>query len=261
MQVSLSQEPKIVIVMPVYNEADTIRTTLTEAYEKIAGGRDGVSFIICEDGSTDGTKDALLALASEMPCLRVSLSPTRKGYPGAARDVILAPDGGAEYLLFMDSDGQYDPADFQALWNSLESSSSDIIVGSRVKRAEPLLRIFLSKGLRIIERALFQVGFQDVTSAFRLMRREVAQDVARMVRYSRYNFWLEFTALASLHGYKTSEVPVAYRARHGKSRVYDGSRIFKATILELMTVIRIWLNFYLRRRTRDQQKWSTHRTL
>ena len=112
-----------------------------------------------------------------------------------------------------------------------------------------------------MERGLFHVRCRDVTSAFRLMRREVAQDIAQMVRYSKYNFWVEFTALASLYGYKTVEVPVAYRARHGKSRVYDGSRIFQAAIQELVAMLRIWRDFYLLRRRWDQRKWSAHQAL
>lgn len=244
----MSEEAKITVVMPVYNEAETIRTTLTEAYEKIAKKRDGIRFVVSEDGSTDGTKNALLSLAALMPSIQISLSPIRKGYPKAARDVILSPDGGADYILFMDSDGQYDPSDFHALRDCLQVSYADMVIGRRLHRAESPLRIFLSTALRVIEKWLFRVKCEDVTSAFRLMKREPAQNIARMVKYSRYNFWSEFTALASLNGYRTLEIPVSYRPRQGSSRVYRGNTILKAAVNELATVLRTWSDFYLKRR-------------
>jgi len=91
------------------------------------------------------------------------------------------------------------------------------------------------------------VKCEDVTSAFRLMKRKPAQDIARMVKYSKYNFWSEFTALASLNGYRTLEIPVSYRPRQGNSRVYRGKTILKAAINELATILRVWSDFYLRR--------------
>jgi len=240
-------DTRIAVVMPVYNEADTIRATLKEAHEKMTTGNKGLSFVVSEDGSTDGTERVLMSMANDIPNLRVFSCRRRKGYPRAARDAILAPDGVADYILFMDSDGQYDPSDFHALQDSLQVSSADMAIGRRLQRSEPPLRIFLSTALRVIEKSLFRVKCEDVTSAFRLMKREPAQDIARMVKYSKYNFWSEFTALASLNGYRTLEIPVSYRPRRGNSRVYRGKTILKAAINELATVLRVWSDFYVRR--------------
>jgi len=234
--------------MPTYNEADTIQSTISEANEKIANNGNDVVFLVSEDGSRDGTGKVLLSMADEMPNLKVSTCPTRKGYPKAARDALLNVDQSADYVLFMDSDGQYDPADFHALWNKLHSSSADIVMGQRTQRVESPLRIFLSTGLRLMERAFFRVKCRDVTSAFRLMRRDTAMNIARTVEYSKYNFWLEFTARSYLRGYKVSEVPVVYRARNGASRVYNGTKILSASFNELFTLARIWRDFHLRRR-------------
>ncbi len=234
--------------MPTYNEADTIQSTLFEANQKIAkDGKDDVLFFVSEDGSRDGTGQALLSLTKRMPNLRVSTSPKRKGYPRAARDAILNVDNSADYVLFMDSDGQYDPADFHALWNRMQASPLDIVMGQRRERTESPLRVFLSTGLRLMERTFFRVKCRDVTSAFRLMRRETAANIARTVKYSKYNFWLEFTARSYLNGYKVAEVPVIYRARQGASRVYSGSKILSAAFNELYTLVQVWRDFHLRR--------------
>ena len=247
MQTLPRHQEMIAVVMPTYNEAETIRSTLSEASEKIGNDGNRVVFMVSEDGSTDGTGQALLSLAKTMPNLKVSTCPLRKGYPRAARDAILKAGDGADYILFMDSDGQYDPADFHALWSNLKSSSSDIVMGLRTKRVESPLRIFLSTGLRLMERAFFHVKCRDVTSAFRLMKGETAVSIAGAVQYSKYNFWLEFTALSYLRGYSTKEVPVVYRARQGKSRVYTGRKIVSAAVNEFITLARVWRDFHLRK--------------
>jgi len=246
---------RVTVVMPVFNEGDTIRSTLLEAYQEIPKICRNVAFAVSEDGSTDNTKNALVSLASEIPSLRVRLGPKRKGYPLAAKEAILAVDGNADYILFMDSDGQYNPSDFEYLWRELKKGEVDMVVGTRMNRAETPLRVFLSTGLRILEKIMFRAKQRDVTSAFRLMRLGPAQNIARGVKYSKYNFWLEFTAIATLRGYRVLEVPVAYRSRAGASRVYAGSKILKAAVQELTAIVRIWRDFRLRgnRRERDWQ--------
>jgi glycosyltransferase involved in cell wall biosynthesis len=242
--------------MPVFNEGETIRSTVLEAYQAIPKICHNVAFAVCEDGSTDDTKSALVSLASEIPTLQVRLGPRRKGYPLAAKDAILGVDGKTDYILFMDSDGQYNPSDFEVLWRELKKGEVDMVVGRRMNRAETSLRVFLSTGLRILERIMFRAEQRDVTSAFRLMRVGPAQNIARRVKYSKYNFWLEFTALATLRGYRMLEVPVAYRSRAGTSRVYAGSKILKAAIQELTSLLRIWCDFRLRGNRRETD-WQT----
>ena len=242
---------RITVVMPVFNEGDTIRSTLLEASRKIPRIYDNIVFAVSEDGSTDNTKDALVSMASEMPNLQVHLGPRRKGYPGAAKDAILGVDGKTDYILFMDSDGQYDPTDFGLLWREMKKSDADMVVGNRMNRVETPVRVFLSTGLRILEKIMFRTKQRDITSAFRLMRVGPAQSIAREVKYSKYNFWLEFTAIASLCGYRMQEVPVVYRAREGTSRVYSGSKILEAAVQELTTIFRVWRDYSLREIRRE----------
>jgi glycosyltransferase involved in cell wall biosynthesis len=244
--------------MPVYNEADTISSTLTEASQKISEVCENVIFAVSEDGSSDDTKNTLRSMAAKMPNLQICLGRSRKGYPRAAKDAILGVNGRSDYILFMDSDGQYDPSDFRLLWNELKKNDADFIVGRRMNRAETPLRVFLSTGLRLLENVMFRAKQRDVTSAFRLMRVGPAQSIARRVKYSKYNFWLEFTAIASLEGRRMIEVPVAYRSRLGASRVYSGSKIVKAAIQEFTAIIRIWRDFRLRANRRG---WKASRDL
>jgi glycosyltransferase involved in cell wall biosynthesis len=232
--------PRIVVVLPAFNEASTIEHTLLEASSHFSMVHPNIRYLVAEDGSTDGTPSVLSVLQGILPSLQVISSPRRKGYPMAVRDAIMSVGNDADYILFMDSDGQYDPQDFQKICALAEHA--DIVMGRRLSRAESPLRVFLSTGVRLLERAMFQLKCWDVTSAFRLMRRDAAQSLASKVRYSKYNFWTEFTALAAVYHYKVVEVPVAYRNRlSGNSRVYSNRKLAKVALNELAAIGRVWL--------------------
>jgi hypothetical protein len=59
----------------------------------------------------------------------------------------------------------------------------------------------------------------------RLMRVEVAHHIAKEICYSKYNFWLEFTARMALKNYRVVETPIMYRERLGVSKVYSVNRM------------------------------------
>ena len=235
-------QPQIAVVMPVHNEADTVRAVVEELAGTILKAHPATLFVF-EDGSRDGTGEVLREIAESMPSLRVSTSPDRKGYPGAVRDAILSVDA-EEFplLVFLDGDGQYDPRDFERLWTEFQTGMADIVQARRTHRTEPLYRALPSRVLRRLEGLLFNPGTKDVTSAFRIMRTEVAQAVARSVRYSRYNFWLEFTARASVAGYRQVEVPTSYRSRAGATKVYGLRTMPKILRAELGALVRTWLD-------------------
>src|SRR5437867_5955929 len=75
------------------------------------------------------------------------------------------------------------------------------------------------------------------------MRTEVAQAVARAVRYSPYNFWLEFTARAISLGYRQIEVPTSYRSRAGETKVYGLWKMPKILRAELGALLHTWLDY------------------
>jgi glycosyltransferase involved in cell wall biosynthesis len=225
---SLRSSGKVAIIMPVYNEADTIESTIRELHEKVATKMENVEIWAFEDGSSDGTKELLEKLSDEIPGFHAKMTIEKKGYPRAMREAFLSiqPDQ-YEYVVAIDSDGQYDPDDFFKVWEVMQRDSPDIVMGRRVTRKEPPYRRLLSKGLQFLERFMFPVKCRDVTSVMRLMKVETAHKIAGQVKYSPYNFWLEFTARMSLSSYNLVEIPIAYRERIGGSKVYSVKKMPK----------------------------------
>jgi dolichol-phosphate mannosyltransferase len=224
---------QIAMIMPVYNEADTIENTVRELYDKIAGKMDNVDIWVFEDGSTDGTKEVLEKLHSEYPCLHTKMTERKKGYPRAMKEAFLSINPYEyEYVVAIDSDGQYEPDDFFRLWQIMQRDSPDIVMGRRMARREPPYRRLLSRGLQLLERIMFPVKCKDVTSVMRLMKVDLAHEIVKGIKYSPYNFWLEFTARMSLNGYKIMEIPISYRERVGGSKVYSVKKMPQVILSE-----------------------------
>ena len=229
---------RLAIIMPVYNEADTIENTISELYSKVAAHVPFVDIWTFEDGSTDGTKEVLSKMKLRFPNFYVQTSKNKKGYPKAMRDAFLSIDPKKyTFVVAIDSDGQYEPNDLYDLFQVMEDNSVDIVMGRRTNRTEPAYRRLLSKGLQFIEHVMFPVKIKDVTSVMRLMKVKTAQAIAVQVVYSPYNFWLEFTARMSLMNYSVIEIPINYRERVGGSKVYHLAKM-PLVILSEFTALR-----------------------
>lgn len=232
-QVVTELKDRVALIMPVYNEGETIENTVRELYERVTSKMENVDIWVFEDGSVDGTKGILEKLEEEIPNFRAVMTKDRKGYPNAMSDAFLSIDPGQyQYVVSIDSDGQYAPDDFFRLWQVMQSKHPDIVMGKRITRKEPAYRKFLSKGLRILERVMFPIKCNDVTSVMRLMKVHLAHEIAGEVKYSPYNFWLEFTARSALKNCSIVEIPIGYRERAGNSKVYSLSRIPKIVFSE-----------------------------
>jgi glycosyltransferase involved in cell wall biosynthesis len=228
---------RIALIVPVYNEVDTIENTVREIHEKIVTKMGNVDIWVFEDGSTDGTKEVLGKLRHEFSGLHAQMRPSRKGYPKAMREALLKISPTRyDYVVAVDSDGQYEPDDFFKLWNIMQRDAPDIVMGRRMTRREPLYRKILSRGLQFLERVMFPVKCKDVTSVMRLMKVDLAHEIAGDMKYSPYNFWLEFTARMSLNGYRIIEIPISYRDRAGGSRVYSVKNMPKVIMSEFLAL-------------------------
>ena len=117
--------PVMDVVLPVFNEADSIRGVVLSFYNEIIQ-KVPSRFIVAEDGSVDGTKEILLGLKNEMP-LSLFCGLQRKGYAKGVGDALRRCN--EQWVFFSDSDGQYFPSDFWRLWKCRDSY--DMIIGRK----------------------------------------------------------------------------------------------------------------------------------
>jgi dolichol-phosphate mannosyltransferase len=212
----------IEIVLPAHNEAGSIAGTIAEFHDVASADGFDVRFLVCEDGSTDGTPDIVRALSERLPVTLLSSS-ERKGYSRAVIDGLRATT--AEVVGFIDSDGQCDPHDLKRLVEAL--GELEFVVGYRNPRADVLMRKVMSGAFKFVYERLFPVRLRDPSCPYLLIRQEALQRVLMgNLGILTEGFWWEFNARAAAAGLNPTQVPVRHRVRSaGQTQVYRLSRI------------------------------------
>jgi glycosyltransferase involved in cell wall biosynthesis len=209
--------PPIEIIVPVHNEAATIRSTLQEFHRvAVAAGLD-VRFQVSEDGSADGTAEVVAELAHELPITLASTS-ARKGYTRAVLDGLRATT--RPVVGYIDGDGQCDPASLCRLVEALEGA--DLAIGHRSPRVDTAYRRLMSGAFGLAYRALCHVELKDPSYAYGLIRRPALDRVlAGRVGVLPQGFWWEFNARAIRAGIVIRQVPMSHRPRPaGSTQIY-----------------------------------------
>jgi dolichol-phosphate mannosyltransferase len=206
------------VIVPVYNEVQH----LDQLIRAVADSPVDKEIVIVDDGSTDGTREKLLALA---PNRRITIlcHQANCGKGAAIRTGLRHARG--EYVLIQDSDLEYDPQDYRALLAPLQSGVANVVYGVRQDRPERGLRFYL--GARFLTRLtnlLYRAGIHDEATCYKVFRRSLLQDITLECR--RFEFCPEVTAKICRLGEKIYEVPISYHPRNReqgkKLRYADG---------------------------------------
>lgn len=228
-------KPEVSLLLPVYNEAETIESVITEFHNEICS-KIPLEIIVAEDGSTDGTKRVLLDLARKIP-VKLVLGKQRKGYSKGLIDGLSKIE--TEFVAVVDSDGQHLANDFWKLYDL--RYKYDVVGGWRVKRADGFYRKFMSGVFQQMAKLLFDLPkFHDVTGPYKLMRTNVAKEIAEDFKYMQESFWTEFTIRAFNKGFSMAEVPVAHRSRlHGSTNVYRVNRLLRIILSQFSGMLKL----------------------
>ncbi len=153
-----------------------------------------------------------------------------------------------EAVFFIDSDGQYISSDFWKLYAVMDKF--DMVVGRKVRRKDSFHRIVLSYIFNQMIRSFFRVPIHDADSGFRLIRKEVIEDVLEDTIVLPYTFWAEFTTRASKKGYRIGEVPIDHRNRLvGGTRLYSLRKLPKIMLVQLIGLLRLFAELNTTRKT------------
>jgi glycosyltransferase involved in cell wall biosynthesis len=116
---------KLSVIMPVYNERNTLRTVV----DRLLSVPLDMELICVDDGSRDGSREILSELQNQHPNLRVLLQPRNMGKGAALRRGIQQANG--DFVVIQDADLEYDPADYPSLLDPLTQGKADVVYGSR----------------------------------------------------------------------------------------------------------------------------------
>lgn len=157
----------ISVVMPVYNEIATISRTVEECHIDILAGFSRGEIIVVDDGSTDGTSEALKSLGKQFAELTVLHNHPNLGHGPSLMRALATAKG--DYIFCMDSDYQHLPGDFWKLFSHIDQA--DVVIGLRAQRQDPLHRKLLSCLANSLIRIIFHCPIKDLNVPFKLFKR------------------------------------------------------------------------------------------
>jgi glycosyltransferase involved in cell wall biosynthesis len=201
---------KLSIVIPVYNEARTV----AQVIEKVGALDFGVEkeIIVVNDGSSDGTREALKPFESGVPGVRVHHSPVNLGKGASVRIGFSYATG--DIVTIQDADLELDPIEYTRLIQPILDGSADVVYGSRFldsgKRGT-LLFYLANRGLASLTNVLYGARLTDIETCYKVLRRDVLDQLT--LRASRFEIEPELTAQVLKHGFRLIELPVAYNPR------------------------------------------------
>lgn len=208
----------LAVIIPALNEEKTIGSVIDQIPRSLAGIT-AVQIIVVDDGSTDGTS----RIAKEKQALVISHAyPTGVGY--AFQDGIKgALASGADYIVNIDADGQFNPKDIPALLEPILAGRAEFVTASRFAREEymptmPALKIWGNKWMVRIVNTITGKTFTDVSCGFRAYSREAA---LRLTLFGRFTYTQESCIDLAFKGVTMEEVPLRVRGERefGTSRV------------------------------------------
>ena len=198
---------KLSVIIPVYNEAATIRELLA----RVRAVDMDKEIIIVDDGSSDGTREILEEL--EEPGLQVILHKTNQGKGGAIRTALPLCSG--DVIIIQDADLEYDPNDYHALVEPVASGRCRVVYGSRIlKKDNPRGGLMFYLGGRLVSlftNLLFGSKLTDEATCYKVFERSTIQGME--LTRSGFDLEPEITAKILRQGIKIHEVPISYNPR------------------------------------------------
>lgn len=223
--------PQLTVVVPAFNEADSLPTLLRE-WQEVLGGLD-FEFRLYDDGSTDATGEVLRDLQGRFPRLVVTRQTNRGHGPTVLRGYKEA-DG--IWILQVDADGEISPDQFSKLWEVRDSF--DLVLGYRVGRKSPLGRRLLTLLTRTTIRTLFGKRLRDVNTPFRLMRQSEFRPLLEALPTDCLTPNVLLCGLAARRGLRIHEVPVVHRGRAIGGSTLGSLRVWRFAWLALKQALK-----------------------
>lgn len=203
------REVRLSVVMPVYNEAATVR----HAAARVRAVGLPLELVCTDDGSTDGSREMLRALLAEGVIHRLIELPRNGGKGTAVRAGIAAATG--PVIVVQDADLEYDPFELPRLLEPIEDGRADAVFGSRFAGGPHRVLYFWhtlgNRALTLLSNMFTDLNLTDMETCYKMVRADLLKSLP--LRTRRFGIEPELTARLAQAGARIYEVPISYAGR------------------------------------------------
>ena len=224
---SMTNQPQLSIVVPVYNEAESL-PELREEIAKVCETHEiAYEILFIDDGSTDASWHTIDEMTDAYAGVRGIRFRRNFGKAAGLKAGFQAANG--KYILMIDADLQDDPAEIPVMLAKMEEGF-DVVNGWKEHRLDPWHKVYPSKVFNGLVGKLTGLKLHDHNCGLKLMKREVTDELHLYGELHRF-----IPVMADARGYRVTELPVHHRTRKFGSSKYGGRR-FARGFLDLLTV-------------------------
>jgi len=199
---------KLSIVIPVYNEKNTLNTLLARVeavdYDK--------EIVLVDDCSTDGTREIVESYKNK-DGYTVAIHPHNKGKGAALRTGFAQASG--DIIIIQDADLEYDPKDYGKLLEPILDGRADVVYGSRFLGGPHRVLFFWhylgNTALTLLSNIMTNLNLTDMETCYKVFTRQVLNSIT--LKCDRFGFEPEFTSKVARHNFRIYEVPISYSGR------------------------------------------------
>ena len=218
----------ITALVPVYNEAENLKPLVEKLASDLGALGRSHEILVVDDGSTDGTLEALRGLRASIPSLRAISF--RRNYGKSAALSVGFHEARGRFIVTMDGDLQDDSAEIGPLLRKLDEGY-DLVSGWKQKRKDPITKTIPSKLFNAVTSSMTGVRLHDMNCGLKAYRAEVAKSVTLRGELHRF-----IPVLAHWNGYRIGEIRTVHHPRlHGQTKF--GASRFVNGFLDLLAVM------------------------